>query len=69
MELLLDAQSTAIDTAWILTLQDVAPDGSIVDITAGFLRATLVGLTTRRAAPGHRCSRAGSPRRSLSEKR
>ena len=26
MELLLDAQSTAIDTAWILTLQDVAPD-------------------------------------------
>ena len=41
MEVELDAACTAIDTAWILTLQDVAPDGSTVDITAGFLRASL----------------------------
>ena len=41
MELILDATSTAIDTAWIVTLQDVDPDGSVVDITAGFLRAAL----------------------------
>jgi len=27
MEVVLDAASTAIDTAWILTLRDVAPDG------------------------------------------
>jgi hypothetical protein len=54
MELLLDAQSTAIDTAWILTLQDVAPDGSIVDITAGYLRATLRGIDDE-------ASRLGAP--------
>jgi uncharacterized protein len=52
MELLLDAQSTAIDTAWILTLQDVAPDGSIVDITAGYLRATLRGIDDEASHPG-----------------
>ena len=52
IELLLDAQSTAIDTAWILTLQDVAPDGSAVDITAGFLRAALRGVDNRASLPG-----------------
>ena len=69
MELLLDAQSTAIDTAWILTLQDVAPDGTTRGhhgwVPSGELFA---GLTTRRAAPGHRCSHAGRLRRSLSDK-
>ena len=52
MELLLDAQSTAIDTAWILTLQDVAPDESVVDITAGFLRATLRDVDDAVSCPG-----------------
>jgi len=52
MELLLDAQSTAIDTAWILTLQDVAPDGTIVDITAGFLRAALREVDEEASRPG-----------------
>ena len=46
-EVELRASSTAIDTAWIVTLQDVAPDGTVVDVTAGWLRASL-----RRADPG-----------------
>ena len=41
IELELKASSTAIDTAWIVTLQDVAPDGAVVDVTAGWLRASL----------------------------
>jgi predicted acyl esterase len=52
MELLLDAQSTAMDTAWILTLQDVAPDASILDITAGFLRAALRDVDNEASLPG-----------------
>jgi predicted acyl esterase len=52
MELRLDARTTAIDTAWIVTLQDVAPDGSVVDITAGFLRAALRGLDDEASQPG-----------------
>jgi predicted acyl esterase len=52
MEVLLDAQSTAIDTAWILSLQDVAPDGSIVNITEGFLRASLRGIDEEASRPG-----------------
>jgi predicted acyl esterase len=41
IELELQATSTAADTAWIVTLQDVAPDGTVVDVTAGWLRAGL----------------------------
>ena len=41
IELELHATSTAADTAWIVTLQDVAPDGTVVDVTAGWLRASL----------------------------
>ena len=41
IELELQATSTAADTAWIVTLQDVAPDGTVVDVTAGWLRASL----------------------------
>ncbi len=52
MELALDARSTAIDTAWILTLQDLAPDGSVVNITAGFLRAALRGVDAEASRPG-----------------
>jgi uncharacterized protein len=43
LELLLDAGSTAADTAWIATLQDIDEDGTAVDVTAGCLRASLRG--------------------------
>lgn len=52
MELSLDAVSTSIDTAWILTLQDVSPDGSVVDITAGFLRAALRSVNEEKSRLG-----------------
>ena len=52
MEVLLDAQSTAIDTTWILTLQDVAADGSTVDITQGYLRASLRLVDDEASLPG-----------------
>jgi uncharacterized protein len=41
IELQLTATSTANDTAWIVMLRDVAPDGTITDITGGWLRASL----------------------------
>jgi predicted acyl esterase len=41
IELRLDATTSASDTAGIVTLQDVAPDGTATDVTAGFLRASL----------------------------
>ncbi len=41
IELCLVATATAIDTAWMATLFDVAPDGSAEPITAGWLRASL----------------------------
>lgn len=41
IELRLVASATALDTAWMATLQDVAPDGSCEDVTAGWLRASL----------------------------
>jgi predicted acyl esterase len=41
IELQLDAVSTAFDTAWIATLQDVDPAGEATDVTAGYLRAGL----------------------------
>lgn len=41
MELKLDATSTASDTAWIVVLQEIDPDGIAIDITSGYLRASL----------------------------
>jgi uncharacterized protein len=41
VELRLVASATAMDTAWMVMLQDVAPDGEVVDVTAGWLRASL----------------------------
>jgi len=41
IELRLTASSTANDTAWIVMLRDVAPDGTVTDITGGWLRASL----------------------------
>ena len=40
-ELRLDATITALDTAWIAVLSDVAADGTATPITAGWLRAML----------------------------
>ncbi|ODQ92779.1 hypothetical protein BHQ17_16025 [Mycolicibacterium holsaticum] len=37
----LTATATAADTGWLATLQDVAPDGEVTDVTAGWLRASL----------------------------
>ena len=54
IEVDLQATSTALDTAWIVTVQDVAPDGTVVDVTAGWLRASL-----RRVDPDR--SPVGSP--------
>jgi uncharacterized protein len=41
VEVTLDAASSAGDTAFILTLQDVAKDDTAVDITAGWRRAAI----------------------------
>ncbi len=41
IELQLTATSTAMDTAWIVMLRDVAADGAIADVTGGWLRASL----------------------------
>ena len=53
-EVILQASSTATDTAWIVTLQDIDADGTAVNVTAGWLRA---GLRTVDDA----ASRAGTP--------
>ncbi|HTY27064.1 MAG TPA: CocE/NonD family hydrolase [Mycobacterium sp.] len=41
IELRLVAAATAIDTAWIVTLSDMAADGTSTPVTAGWLRASL----------------------------
>jgi uncharacterized protein len=52
IELRLDAISTAADTAWIVTLQDIDPDGTTTNITAGFLRASLRQIDETQSHPG-----------------
>lgn len=52
IELRLVASATAIDTAWIATLQDVAPDGESTDVTAGWLRASLREVDEQASRPG-----------------
>ena len=52
IELRLDAIATAADTAWIATLQDVAPDGTVTDITCGWLRASLREVDEQASRPG-----------------
>jgi len=52
IELDLRASTTAVDTAWIVTLQDVAPDGTVVDVTAGWLRASLRRVDPEGSAVG-----------------
>ncbi|MBV8862597.1 MAG: peptidase S15, partial [Mycobacterium sp.] len=52
IELRLVASATAIDTAWIATLQDVAPDGASYDVTAGWLRASMRAVDEEASRPG-----------------
>jgi predicted acyl esterase len=54
IELRLSATSTAIDTAWIVMLRDIGPDGTITSVTGGWQRASL-----REIDPDH--SRTGAP--------
>lgn len=52
IELRLAASATAADTAWIVTLSDVAPDGSSTPVTAGWLRASLREVDEAASQPG-----------------
>jgi uncharacterized protein len=52
IELRLDATASAADTAWIVTLQDVAPDATGADITSGYLRASLRSIDEDASRPG-----------------
>jgi putative CocE/NonD family hydrolase len=52
IELRLVASATAIDTAWMATLQDVAPDGEATDVTAGWLRASMREVVEAASRPG-----------------
>jgi hypothetical protein len=52
IELRLDATASAADTAWIITLQDVAADGTTTNVTAGFLRASLRAVDEAASKPG-----------------
>lgn len=51
-EVELNATTTAADVAWIVTLQDLAPDGTTTDVTAGWQRTTRSNLT-HDSEPGH----------------
>ena len=46
VRLRLNATISGGDTSWIVALQDVAPDGTVVDVTAGWQRAALRDLKT-----------------------
>lgn len=52
IELRLVAAATAIDTAWMVTLQDEAPDGETTDVTAGWLRASMREVDEAASRPG-----------------
>jgi hypothetical protein len=52
IELTLEAATSALDTQWIATLQDVSADGSIEDVTAGWLRASLRAIDEETSQPG-----------------
>jgi predicted acyl esterase len=52
IELALDAVATAGDTAFIAALQDIDPSGSVIDITAGYLRASLRAVDEAASRPG-----------------
>jgi predicted acyl esterase len=52
IEVRLVASATAADTAWIVTLQDVGPDGDSNDVTAGWLRASMREVDDAASRPG-----------------
>jgi predicted acyl esterase len=52
IELRLVAAATAIDTAWMVTLQHVAPGGTVSEVTAGWLRASLREVDEAASRPG-----------------
>ncbi|OBH05936.1 CocE/NonD family hydrolase [Mycobacterium sp. E1747] len=52
IELRLVASATAIDTAWMAMLHDVAPDGATTAVTAGWLRASLREVDEAASLPG-----------------
>ncbi len=52
VELALDAIATAADTAFIATLQAVDPSGTVTDVTAGYLRASLRAVDEGKSMPG-----------------
>jgi predicted acyl esterase len=58
IELRLEASATAADTAWIVTLRDLDPEGAATDVTAGWLRAslrTVADAASHEGAPVVRC--------------
>jgi predicted acyl esterase len=52
IELELVASATASDTAWIVSLKDVAPNGIAHDVTQGWLRASLREIDDRASTVG-----------------
>jgi putative CocE/NonD family hydrolase len=52
IELRLVAAATAADTAWLVALQHVASDGTVNDVTAGWLRASLREVDEKASRPG-----------------
>lgn len=51
IELQLDAASTAPDTAFIAVVQDVDESGTAINVTAGYLRASLRGVDEAASQP------------------
>jgi predicted acyl esterase len=47
----LAASSSAVDTDWIVKLQDIAPDGTARDLTQGWLRASHRAIDPARSKP------------------
>jgi uncharacterized protein len=52
IELRLVASATASDTAWMATLEHVAGDGTVTEVTAGWLRASLREVDETASRPG-----------------
>jgi uncharacterized protein len=62
----LAASSSAVDTDWIVKLQDIAPDGKARDLTQGWLRASHRAIDPSRSKPyrpehGHERAEALAP--------
>lgn len=53
IELQLDAEITALDTAWIVQLSDLAPDATATPISMGWLRASMRTVDDASSTPGN----------------